>query len=125
MVLLKATWVNTYCTRLTFSRSPFYQDISVPAPSYLSLIGLFIFVVVDMSYQNVTRPTDMDLSENHDMETIGAPIALMLLGIGAMALQLVSRRYSTPIQEGLHADDWFLLAALASTYLLVHIYTYI
>lgn len=77
-----------------------------------------------MTSQNDTPPADIDLSANRNIETIGGPIALMLLGVGAMALRFVSRKY-TPIQEGLHPDDWFLMAALASIYLNIKPIVYI
>lgn len=66
-----------------------------------------------MSSHYEDPPAGIDLSANHNLETTAAVVTLVILGVGAMALRLVSRRY-TPIPEGLHSDDWFLMAALVS-----------
>lgn len=59
-------------------------------------------------------PAGIDLSENHNTETIGGVVALIILGVSAMVLRLVAHRY-TPIPESFHADDWVLIAALVCT----------
>lgn len=105
-------YVLHHDANLLLSKPSFTWHAPLPIDKPATSSGRFIAV---MSSHIEGPPAGIDLSENRNTETIVAVIALILLGVGAMALRMVSRRY-TPMPEGLHPDDWYLMIAMASNF---------